>query len=92
MTLLHIDNFINLLLKVEYPFLDCNKYVGEVYNPKDWRANTMERSGCAFISCQNRPTSQCLNVQIIIALNIQKHMNIDLVLTVYKKKEMSLIK
>ena len=33
--------------------------MGEVYNPKDWRTNTMEGSGCAFISCQNRPTSQC---------------------------------
>jgi hypothetical protein len=33
--------------------------MGEIYNPKDRGANTMEGSGCAFISCQNRPTSQC---------------------------------
>ena len=33
--------------------------MGQVYNPKDWRANTMEWLGCAFISCQNRPTNQC---------------------------------
>ncbi|MGI9011553.1 MAG: hypothetical protein ACR2F1_10270 [Nitrososphaeraceae archaeon] len=33
--------------------------MGQVYNPKDWRAHTMEGSVCAFISCQNRPTSQC---------------------------------
>ncbi len=59
LSLLHIDKLINSLLKVEYPFLDCNKYMGQVYNPKDWRAHTMEGSGCAFISCQNRPTSQC---------------------------------
>ena len=59
----------------------------EVYNPKDWRANTMERLGFAFISCRNRPTNQLLNVQIVTPLNMHKHMNIDLVLTSIQKEK-----
>ena len=33
--------------------------MGEVFNPRDWKANTSGGLVCAFIFCRNRPTNQC---------------------------------
>ncbi|HEU4482517.1 MAG TPA: hypothetical protein VFR65_05645 [Nitrososphaeraceae archaeon] len=59
---------INSLLKVKYPFFYM--ILGEVFNPRDWKANTMGGLVCASISCRIDLQINVLNVQTIIAMNI----------------------
>ena len=38
--------------------------LGEVFNPRDWKANTMGGLVCASISCRIESTNQCSKCSI----------------------------